>query len=63
MEQRRIEIINLLEARIKYYRECVTDAGDSADIVMLGQQIGKLEVAISILNEETWDNEDWVIDI
>lgn len=60
MEQRKAEIIELLELRIKYYRDCVRNAGDSADIIHLGQQIGKIEVAISVLQQESWNDEDWL---
>ena len=65
LENKKDEFISLLQKRIKYYRDCVRDAGDAyagdtSNIVNLGMQIAKVEMAISLLEQENWTDEDWV---
>ena len=44
-----------------YLRECVSDAGDDADIVAIGEDIGRLlagqqAISLVIANEDFWGN-------
>ena len=60
LENQKDEFISLLRKRIIWYRDCVRNAGDNSDIVNLGMQIAKTEMAISLLEQESWTDEDWV---
>lgn len=51
------EIIKSLEKEITRLRESVCDAGDTADVVYLGEDIGKLQVIISLLESYSENNE------
>ncbi len=60
LENKRTEFIELLQKRISYYRDCVRNVGNTSDIVNIGMSIVKIEIAISMLEQENWTDEDWV---
>lgn len=47
-------IIEAIESEISRLRANVRMAGDDADIVYIGEDIGKLEVARNILRDHEW---------
>ncbi len=51
------KIITVLQNEIIELRESVCKAGDTADVVYIGEDIGKLEVAISLIKTYAEDND------
>jgi hypothetical protein len=60
LENKRDEFISLLRKRITWYQDRVRNAGGNSDIINLGMQISRVEIAISLLEQENWTDEDWV---
>jgi len=54
MKTERQPILDELDRQIKRRRDSVRLTGDTADIVYLGEDIGKLEIAIEVIKNLDW---------
>jgi len=50
----KLEVLDTLKYQLKRRRESVRLAGDDADKVYIGEDIGKLDVVIRIIHDMDW---------
>lgn len=49
-------IIEEIKKQIVYLRESASNAGDTSDLIYLGEKIARLNIVISILEQEEWND-------